>query len=302
MRYLVTGATGFVGGHLVRHLAERGEQITALVRDGRRVPGARLAPGDLLTGEGLTDALRDVDRVIHLAGVTKSADPRAYTAVNTDGTRRLRDAVAGLPVPPRLVYCSSLAASGPGRRRRAEEPPAPVSLYGRSKLGGELALDEAADQVNAVTVRPPIVYGPGDREFLPRLVGAVRSGLLPAVGRPGPRHYCLVHVDDLCRALIAAADPATAPGTHHVCDGTEHRWDDIGAAVAAVLRRRAPRVVHIPAPLAAAAARLAGRSSMLNPDKVAEARHPAWTCAPSETLPFGPATPLAEGLRASLTG
>ncbi|MYX34620.1 NAD-dependent epimerase/dehydratase family protein [Streptomyces sp. SID8377] len=301
MRYLVTGATGFVGGHLVRHLTARGHEVTALVRGGRDVPGARSVPGDLVTGAGLAVALRGVDRIVHLAGVTKAGDPRAYAAVNAAGTRRLCEAAAAAAVPPRLVYCSSLAASGPGRRRHEDAPPEPVSAYGRSKLGGEWAVRDAADRLPAVVVRPPIVYGPGDPEFLPRLVAAVRTGLLPAVGRPGPRHYSLIHVDDLCRALITAADPATTEvGTYHVCDGTEHRWEDIGAAVAAALGRRAPRVVHIPGPLAMAAARLFGRASALNPDKVAEALHPAWTCAPGGRLPYRPAVTLPEGLRGAL--
>jgi dihydroflavonol-4-reductase len=305
VRYLVTGATGFIGRRLLRHLAEGGHEITALVRDGRRVPGARAAHGDLATGAGLLTAVRDADRVIHLAGVTRAADPRVYAEINAEGTRRLRAAVAAQPEPPRLVYCSSLAASGPGRQRREEDEPAPVSAYGRSKLGGELALreeggaDAAGSRVRAVVVRPPIVYGPGDPAFLPGLVGAVRTGVLPAVGRPGPRHYSLIHVDDLCRALLTAGEAGTAGGIYHVSDGAEHLWDDIGAAVATALGRRAPRVVHVPGAVAMAAARTVGRASRLGPDKVTEALHPAWTSAPGR-LPFIPRITLSEGLRVAL--
>jgi nucleoside-diphosphate-sugar epimerase len=303
MRYLVTGATGFIGRRLLHHLAEGGHEITALVRDGRRVPGARAAHGDLATGAGLLTAVQDADRVIHLAGVTRTADPRAYAEINTEGTRRLRAAIAAQPEPPRLVYCSSLAASGPGRQRREDDPPAPVSAYGRSKLGGELALREDGDagenRVQAVIVRPPIVYGPGDPTFLPALVAAVRTGVLLAVGRPGPRHYSLIHVDDLCRALLTAGEAGAPGGIYHVSDGAEHLWDDIGAAVATALERRAPRVLHIPGRVAMAAARTVGRTSVLNSDKVAEALHPAWTCAPGR-LPFTPEITLADGLRTTL--
>src|SRR6185503_2388472 len=93
--------------------------------------GARFAPGDLLTGEGLAEAAQSVDCVLHLAGVTKSKDSEGYFQGNAEGTRRLVKALAELPTPPRLVYCSSLAAGGPsvpGRPRREEEPAAPVSL------------------------------------------------------------------------------------------------------------------------------------------------------------------------------
>jgi nucleoside-diphosphate-sugar epimerase len=306
VRYLVTGATGFIGRGLLRHLAEGGHEITALVRDGRRVPGARAAHGDLATGAGLLTAVSDADRVIHLAGVTRTVHPRVYAEINAQGTRRLRAAVAAQPDPPRLIYCSSLAASGPGRLRHEDDPPAPVSAYGRSKLGGELALREDSGdgdggnrRVHSVIIRPPIVYGPGDPVFLPGLVRAVRLGVLLAAGRRGPRHYSLIHLDDLCRALLTAGEAGEAGGIYHVSDGTEHLWGDIGAAVATVLGRRPPRVVRVPGRVAMAAARTVGRASVLNPDKVAEALHPAWTCAPGR-LPFTPEITLSEGLRATL--
>lgn len=300
MRYLVTGATGFIGGHLLRHLAEGGHEVTALVRGGaaaaRLLPGALPVHGDLATGAGLLTAVQEAapDRVIHLAGVTKAADPRTYEEINTDGTRKLCTALATLPRPPRLVCCSSLAASGPGRLRHEDDPPAPVSAYGRSKLGGERAVGD-----RGVVVRPPIVYGPGDREFLPRLVAAVRAGVLPAVGRPGPRHYSLIHVDDLCRALLTAAESGADGAVHHVSDGTEHLWDDIGAAVAAALGRRPPRVVRVPGWAATAAARAFGRGTTLTADKITEALHPDWTAAPGR-LPFTARITLAEGLRSAL--
>ncbi len=299
MRYLVTGADGFIGRHLVRHLVERGHDDTAPVRDGRRISGNRTAPGNLATGAGLLDAVQGADHVIHLAGVTKAADARVYAAINTAGTARLHTAVAAQPHPPRLVYCSSLAASGPGRQRHEDGPPAPVSAYGRSKLGGELALGHRSARIPFVIVRPPIVYGPGDHEFLPRLVAAVRAGLLPAVGRPGPRHYSLIHVDDLYRALITAAESAVSGVVHHVSNGTEHLLDEIGTTATTVLGPRSPRVACIPAPLARGLFRALGRTTMVNPDKVAEAVHPASTCAP-DRLPFTPRIRLTEGLTAAL--
>ena len=125
--------------------------------------------------------------------------------------------MAELPSPPRLVFCSSLAAAGPsvpGRPRREEETPAPVSLYGRSKLGGEQAVREFADRVPSVILRPPIVYGPGDQEFLPSMLPMARMGVMLKSGF-GPKHYSLIHVDDLCTALLAATDLrdiSTLPG------------------------------------------------------------------------------------------
>ncbi|MGW7516183.1 NAD-dependent epimerase/dehydratase family protein [Streptomyces sp. NPDC054796] len=313
MRYLVTGATGFIGQRLIGHLTGGGHEVTALVRDAgrrvpaaaRRVPGARTAQGDLVTGAGLTAAVEEAECVIHLAGATAAATSRGYATVNVEGTRRLCAALAVLPRPPRLVHCSSLAALGPGRLLRESARPAPVSAYGRSKLGGERAVRAVADRVPGVIVRPPIVYGPGDREFVPRLVKAVRAGRLPAVGGPGPRHYSLVHVDDLCRGLLRAAESGVPGTTYHVSDGVEHRWEDIGAAVARTLGRQPPRVRHIPRPLAVSVAGLAQLTgtSVVNRDKVAEAVHPAWTCATEHSgrsWGFSPSVTLDEGLASVL--
>ncbi|MFC5724260.1 NAD-dependent epimerase/dehydratase family protein [Streptomyces gamaensis] len=298
MRFLVTGASGFVGRHLVRRLAAHGHDVTALTRRPVTVPGARTVRGDITTGAGLPHAVAQADVVVHLAAVTHAARPQTYARVNTLGTARLAAAVAACPRPPRLVYCSSLAASGPGRLRGAEHTPGPVSAYGRSKLGGEHAL-RVTPRVPAVVVRPPIVHGPGDPAFLPHLAAAVRAGVLPVVGRPGPRHYSLLHVEDLCGALLTAAEVGTAGTVYHVSDGHEHRWEDIAAAVASVLGRRAPRTVHIPVPVASALARTLGRAGRLNADKIREAAHPAWTSAPGP-LPFTARMVWPQGLRTAL--
>ncbi|GAA2411452.1 NAD-dependent epimerase/dehydratase family protein [Streptomyces glaucosporus] len=299
MRYLVTGATGFVGRRLVRRLLLDGHTVTALVRDRARAglpPGVGAVDGDLATGRGLRRAVAEAraDRVVHLAGTVKATRPSGYAPVNADGTRRLCEALAGLPEPPRLVYCSSLAAAGPsrpGRPRRETDPPEPVSAYGRSKLAGELALRAVAGRVPGTVVRPPIVHGPGDAEFLPVLLALVRGGVLPVCGT-GPRLYSLIHVDDLCRALAAAADRGatvergpTARGVYHVGDGVEHRYQDLAADVAALAGCRPPRTVPVPRAVAMAAAwgaelaaRARGRPSMLARDKIREACRPAWTC------------------------
>lgn len=324
MRILLTGSTGFIGQRLARRIVERGDTLTALVRRTSKRGvldelGARLAVGDLLTGEGLAEAVRDVDCVIHLAGVTKARGPEGYFQGNAEGTRRLVKAMAELPTPPRIVYCSSLAAAGPsipGRPRREEEPPAPVSLYGRSKLGGEQAVREFADKVPAVIVRPPIVYGPGDQEFLPSMLPMARLGVMLKSGF-GPKHYSLIHVDDLCTALLAATergqtlskdDPSA--GVYMVSDGAEHRWEDFCLALAQAMGRAKPTVVPVPETVSYVvglgselAARVRGTIPILNRDKVHEMSFPAWTCSSeraAKELGFTAAIPLAQGLASAL--
>lgn len=324
MHILLTGSTGFIGQRLARRIIERGDTLTALVRRTSKRGileqlGARFAVGDLLTGEGLAEAVKGVDCVLHLAGVTKARDPEGYFQGNAEGTRRVVRAMAELPSPPRLVYCSSLAAAGPsvpGRPRREEEPPAPVSLYGRSKLGGEQAMREFAHRVPAIALRPPIVYGPGDQEFLPSVLPMARMGLMLKSGF-GPKHYSLIHVDDLCTALLAAAErgqtmrPEDATsGVYMVSDGAEHRWEDFCLALALALGRTRPAVVPVPETVSyfvglgsELAARLRGSIPILNRDKVREMRYPAWTCSTeraAKELGFTASIQLAQGLASAL--
>ncbi|MEV0166165.1 NAD-dependent epimerase/dehydratase family protein [Nonomuraea fuscirosea] len=319
MRYLVTGATGFVGAHLTRAILARGGRVTALVRrPGRagtlRELGVRVVEGDLATGRGLGEALRGADRVIHLAAVVRARTGAEFWAVNRDGTARLVRAMAAMPESPRLVVCSSLAAAGPARGS------GPVSVYGASKRAAEQVVREYADRVPAVILRPGIVYGPGEPALVPALLRMIRLGLVAKPGF-GPRRYGLIYVDDLCAALLAAAERGTtvragdpAAGVHPLSDGVAYRWQDICAAVAAAAGLRAPVVLPVPVPLLAAVTALAGLAARLpglggdvpalNRDKVRELRHADWTCTPASAqhdLGFTPATSLLDGLRTALS-
>ncbi|MEU9305511.1 NAD(P)-dependent oxidoreductase [Streptomyces sp. NPDC048269] len=323
LRVVVTGATGFVGRRLCARLMAAGNTVTALVRRSSRtehLTAHRILHADLTTGEGLRAAALGSDCVIHLAAVVKARTARGYQQCNTDGTRRLAEALLDLPTPPRLVLCSSLAAAGPsldGRPRTEDQLPAPVSHYGRSKLGGENAARNHAERLQVVILRPPIVYGPGDPAFLPALLPMIRSGFV-IKGGLGPKRYSLLHVDDLCDALTSACHRGTTvrqddlvSGIYTVSDGVEHTWHQLCATVAAALGRRPPLVLPLPATAAypvACAAEAAGLLSgfvpALNRDKVKELRQTAWTCSTERArleLGFTAAVPLAEGIAHYLT-
>jgi dihydroflavonol-4-reductase len=327
-RFLVTGATGFVGRRLCARLTAGGGRVTAMVRETSVRSGlpsdARLIVGDLAEAAGaeaVREAAEGADCVFHLAAVVKSRSAEGYWRCNAAGTARLAEVLAALPSPPRLVVCSSLAAAGParpGRPRTEDEPPAPVSHYGRSKLAGELAVRELAGLLTAVVIRPPIVYGPGDPAFLPSLLPMIRGGLVLKSGF-GPRHYSVIHVDDLCGALLAAATGGGAmvpdvpdSGVYTVSDGMEHTWQGICRTVAAALGRRPPLVLPVPhsvtrgvAECAEALGRLRGFVPPLNRDKTRELRCEAWTCSAERArteLGFVPSIPLAEGIAATLRG
>lgn len=321
MRFLVTGASGFVGGALAKHLSSRGYDVTVLVRRTskrdalEKIAGLKFAIGDLLSGEGLDEAVAGVDAVMHLAGVTKARTAEEYQRGNADGTRRLCAAMAQLPKPPRMVFCSSLAAAGPttrGKPKTEADDPAPISIYGRSKLGAEMAVRAFADKLPAIIVRPPVVYGPGDEVNVPPLFP---MGKLGVYVKPGltPKHLSFIHVDDLCEALLLAAlrgktlapeDPAQ--GVYFVSDPREYTYDDFFHAFSRALGKRRPTVVSLPDAVGYAvgltnelAGRLAGAAPILNRDKALEMSCEAWTCSPQRAqheIAFEPSYALEEGL------
>jgi nucleoside-diphosphate-sugar epimerase len=310
-RALITGATGFVGGHLVEHLAAEGWELRALVRPtsdtGRlRALGAELVPGDLGEREVMRKAAAGVEVVFHLAAVTGLRGEKDFDRANVAGTRNLVEAVRHAePRPRRLVYLSSYAACGPsrpGHARTLDEAPSPLTAYGRTKLAGEEIVRELeADGVEVVVLRAPVVYGPGDHALLPYF-RLVRLGLAPAPSG-GERELHLIYVGDLARALARATDGR--PGTYPVAEPRVHAWGTVVKELGGVLGRRPLRIplppvlVRSVAALGETAGSLLGRSVVLNREKAEEMLARSWTCDLSGSerlLPAEDATPLGEGL------
>ncbi len=299
MNVAVTGATGFVGGHLVDRLLERGDHVTALVRSPARATslverGVRLVEGDLAATAAIAETVRGQDVVYHVAGLLGAPSETALMAVNRDGTLHVAQACAASSPPPRLVLVSSMAAGGPaqpGRPKVTSGEDHPVTMYGRSKLAAERVLSSIS--VPWTVIRPPVVYGPGDREgFLP-LFKAVSWGIAPTFG-DGSMEISLIHVDDLARAIIAAGTAADVVGKVFYVN---HPEITTGADLLRTIARYMKRSV-LPLPIPEWAARVAltvtgawadvfDQSSILYPDKVHEFYQPAWTADPS---PFMRAT------------
>ena len=321
MRWFVTGATGFIGTTLIEVLLARGDEVRALVRDlGRaselRAMGADVVHGDLARPESLADAVPDVDVVVHLGGLVKALSREEYFSVNVEGTRTLAR-VAARSTRTKFVFVSSLAAAGPsmpGRRRTETDRPAPVSLYGQSKLAAEDAVRALSPTLDASIIRPPIVYGPRDKEFLPSLFRLARTGVIAQSGM-GEKHYSLIHVDDLVALIIdvadkgARVDEAGSSGVYFCADGVDYTWEALARGAMTALGRRGT-VVPIPevitwlaAGVSSAAAHLTGRPAILSLDKMMEIREKAWTCSSDKArreLGWSPRVSFVDGMRDSV--
>ncbi|MEW6741777.1 MAG: NAD-dependent epimerase/dehydratase family protein [Planctomycetota bacterium] len=312
---LVTGASGFIGGHLVARLRAQGRSVRCLVRPTSRIEwlrpsGCEIVSADLARPETLERALDGVDTIYHLAGVTKAPSRQGYFEANQGATESLLEAVTryGGGVR-RLVHVSSLAAAGPSDDDPIDEddPPRPISVYGLSKLRGEEAVVAYRGQAQVVVVRPPVVYGPRDRGVLPFFRLATHR-IRVAVGWR-ERRLSLVHVDDLVTGLLVCGEhPAAAGRIYFVTDGVPCTWADVTRAIAnAVGKRSLPVVVpEVMVKLAGAGAYLAGRVArrvtVFNRDKAVEicARH--WVCDGSRIereLGFRPRVDLQTGMRST---
>ena len=280
----VTGATGFIGRHLTADLARRGVEVRAIVRPGS--PSADPAGAAVvrvpLEIPALSPAFAGVDAVVHLAGVVSAVDAATYAAVNAEGTRAV--AAAANAAGAHLVHVSSLAAAGPASAsmpRGEDDPPDPITPYGRSKLDSERAL-RGMPSLSWTVLRPGVVYGPGDRAVLP-LFKLAASPIVPVVGRPGAA-YTFVYVTDVVRAIEAALDKTSAGGTFFV----GHPEPVTPLALLETIQRALGRhggLFHVPMPVTHMAAevfdvvgRMTGRAMLINRWRYAELSAEGFVC------------------------
>jgi nucleoside-diphosphate-sugar epimerase len=216
MRAFVTGATGFLGGALLKRFRERGDEVVALVRDPARARGlvGELVEGDLSDRARLAEQMRGADAVFHLAAVYEVGIPRAERAAmfeaNVRGTENVLDAAVDAGVP-RIVYVSTVNAFGNTRGRVVDEtyerPGADyVSTYDETKhLAHVAAKDRIARGAPVVIVQPGTIYGPGDHSVLGGQIELARTGKLKVLALAGVGVNA-VHVDDVAAGLLLAHD------------------------------------------------------------------------------------------------
>jgi nucleoside-diphosphate-sugar epimerase len=319
---LVTGSTGFIGSRMVETLAGQGFRVRVLLRPESRqdssvrhrggVEEVRAAYSDF---EALGRAVSGVDSILHLAGVTKAVDEAGFSEGNVTPVKNLLESVKKHnPGLDRFLLVSSLAAAGPALSPspgvRESDRPHPVSAYGRSKLSGEETAWRHAGTVPLTIVRPPAVYGPGDRDIL-EVFTMMKNGYLLSAGSGKRQRFSMIHVDDLIRGILQALRSEAAVGqVYFVTSPRGYAWDEVIDAARPVLGFRKLLRINLPKPLVfalgsvlGAIAGVIGRPALISRDKANELVQDYWVCSPEKAereLGFKATIPLNEGIAETL--
>ncbi len=297
---LVTGATGFVGSHLVDALLEKGWRVTVTVRPKSNLRWLERKPVERVDDAfSAASPLPECDVVFHVAGVIRADTYADYLAGNRDLAVRAFEAARAR----RFVHVSSLAVAGPGEQVDETTPCSPISLYGKSKWEGECEVWKRRERLAVTVIRPPVVYGPRDFGLFD-LYKTVSKGLRPEIG--GRKVISIVHVRDLVEGIVRAAEtPEGANQAFYLANEATVEVSAVLGLIQRALGKKAlrvgipDRVVRFLGAVVEDGARLAGRRSMFGRDKALEMTQKAWCCSPGKAarlLGWRARIPLEEGM------
>jgi nucleoside-diphosphate-sugar epimerase len=314
LRALVTGATGFIGSHLVEALLQKGVQVRCLVRKTSDLSWLKSLPIEMVHGDcndkaSLGEAVKGVDQVFHLAGVTKAIEEKTYFEVNALGTENLIHAC--LENNPRLkifIYLSSQAAAGScqnGGKKKESDLCEPVSAYGHSKrMGEEFALAHS-HEIPLLILRPSAVYGPRDRDIY-AFFKLLTKRIKPCLSGQD-QHISLCYVQDIIQAILLAAEAQESSGElFFLSDGHDYRLEEIGDIFAQAMGIT-PVCIRVPewmifgiASFSEYLSKLSGKPPLLNKGKVEEMIQKNWVCDITKAktlLGFEPQFKLSQGAK-----
>lgn len=314
MKALVTGATGFIGSHLVEAFLQRGDQVRCLIRKKSDLKWLKGLPieateGDCNDKSSLAEAVKGVDQVFHLAGVTKAVQEKAYFEVNALGTENLIHAcLQHNSHLQKFIYVSSQAAAGPcqnGDKKKESDRCEPVSLYGQSKRMGEDFALAHAHELPLLILRPSAVYGPRDRDIY-TFFKLLSMKIKPCLSGE-EQHISLCYVRDIVQAILLASETKESDGEiFFLSDGQSYRWEEVGDIFAEAMGIT-PICIRVPewmilgiASISEYFSKISGKPALLNKGKVEEMVQKNWVCditKAKEVLGFEPTVPLMEGAR-----
>ena len=289
---LVTGATGFVGGHLAAELLKKGYLVSVLVRktsdlSGLVHTGVELVFGDVSDKESLKKIFFDFDYIFHVAGLIKAKSTDEFFQANAQGTKNLLEVLFDSDYSvKRFILVSSLAASGPSsdsQPKRETDRSEPVSTYGQSKREAEKIALEFSGKIPVTIIRPPAIYGPKDKQLL-NFFKLAKWGIIPLVGKD-KNYFSLVYVQDLVDAIILAAENPKAQGEiYFVADGEIYDWEKAGDIAAGVWGKKPFKftppmfLLYLVALASELGGKIMGKAPYLTRRKLSEIHYRYWVC------------------------
>ena len=292
----ITGATGFLGRHLIEQVRSAGHRVRALTRkpvdaDARSDSEVAWVAGTLEDGAALKTLVAGADVVVHAAGAIKALSRSAFFHINRDGTEAVAEAAVAEGVS-RFILVSSLAARAPA-----------LSPYAASKRAAELVVEEYEDRLSAIILRPPAIYGPGDGETV-RLFQMAVNGFMLAPGHPTAR-LSLIHVADVAAAIVACCEQPQSSTLFEIDDGKVggYCWRDLAGAAGQAAGRPlkvahlASIIVWMMGLLGTLKGLLTGSPAMLTLAKVPELRHRDWVADGSRPDGWAPKWSLNDGFK-----
>ena len=318
-RILITGASGFIGYHLIKAAQKAGLEVHAAVRSTSKLSQLdSLAPTyiypDFRSKESLLKGLEEgqYSYIIHAAGATKAKSDAEYNLINADYTKNLALAASEADIPlKKFVFLSSLAAQGPSAYQDEElfsesRQPNPVTAYGKSKLMAEQYLKEI--DLPLAVLRPTAVYGPGEKDLF-IVFKMLQDGLDAYIGR-NPQRFSFVYVQDIVDvAILALKSENKKEHTYNISDGKVYHRYELADIFKSLLGKKTFRF-HIPESIVKVVANLmelaysnSEKSPVLNKEKLNELTAPNWACsieAAKRDLNYWPVYDLKAGLKESL--
>lgn len=316
-RIFITGATGFIGSFVTNQLAEQGNKLICLVRKTSNLQwieklNCELLYGSLYEPDSYSKAIKNVDYIFHIAGITKALSINDYYRGNVLATKYLLDrVVAESPNLKRFLFVSSQSAVGPSPSSEAVDesvPCHPITDYGKSKMEAEQVVSQYMDRLPITIIRPPAVYGPRDTDvyhffkFLKMGINLTVQGIDQLVS--------IIYVEDLARGIISAAfSPNTLGNTYFLCEEKSYLWSDI-AQIASVHLGKKYWNLYVPLFIALNLARIleliakmSKKPTILNSQKIKEIIQPYWSISPQKAMKdFGYRTefPVKEGIQKTI--
>jgi len=319
LKVLVTGATGFIGSHVADLLLQNGYSVRCIYRKSSNLRWLKDRPFELVEAsfadvESLKEAARDVDYIIHSAGVVAARDEKGFMQGNRDATLNLLEA-AKLTAPnlKRFVQVSSQTVAGPSHafnNPRTEDMPAePITAYGRSKLAAELAVLSFKDIFPVTIVRPPAVFGPRDTAIY-QMFQVAQKGFGTLIGF-SPKFLNLIHSSDLARGIVQAMESDKSVGeTYFIASEHLYSWPQIMDAIKTALNQKRFMIIKIPHILVhiiAAFSEFFGKFSkyppVFNRDKGKDFVQNYWTCSVDKAkkdLGFKQEISLEDGIKQTI--